>query len=75
MSTHDTQGRPWAKLSELKPGDHVEIDSGMTCMDAGCIREVMKDNLGLFVVCNEGTHHLIGQTGDGEHLVGMYHVR
>ena len=28
MSTHDINGRPWAKLSELKAGDKVETDKG-----------------------------------------------
>lgn len=73
-STHDTSGRPWAKLSELKEGDKIELDSGFTCHAAGPI-EVRADPKGdLYFPCKEGRHMLDGQADDGEHLVGVYRL-
>lgn len=80
-STHDTQGRPWAKLNELKPGDKIELDDGFICTDMK-IRTVFSDEHGLYFFCNgpddslkeKGTehHYLDGQADDGEHCVGVY---
>ncbi len=71
MSTHDTAGRPWAKLSELKQGDELEFDADFTCDPND---EVDSEPDGrLFVLCAEGKHYLDGQcTDDGEHLIGIY---
>lgn len=38
MTTKDKNGREYAKLSELKVGDKLEIDGGFTCMGAISVR-------------------------------------
>lgn len=73
--TTDIAGRPYAKLSELQPGDVLEADDGFTCMKNGERVKVIKDHDGsLFVPCKDGGHHLCGQADDGEHLVGLHLV-
>ena len=74
MDTHDTKGRPWAKLSELKVGDKIETDVGFDCIGAET-RFVCVDDDGLYFVCKEGRHYLTGQTVDDEHLIGIYKVQ
>lgn len=69
--THNTNGRPYAKLSELKAGDIVELDTGFTCHTAGKVA-VCEDKAGLFFECGEGHHYFEGQTEDGEHCVGIF---
>jgi hypothetical protein len=70
--THDTQGRPWAKLSEIKSGDVLTIDSGFTCMAQG-ERKLVEIIAGeCYVRCNHGMHYLNDSADDGEHLVGFY---
>lgn len=71
--TADTSGKPYAKLSELKPGDVLVADGGFTCMKEGARMKVVKDHDGsLFLPCDCGGHHLVGQADDGEHLIGLY---
>lgn len=76
MSTHDKQGFPWAKLSELKPGDKVRVDAGFDCMGPNTVK-VVHSNIrqGLWIGCQHGEHFLEPQADDGEHCVGLYHVR
>lgn len=76
MSTHSTDGREWAKLSALKPGDHLTMDDGFTCGISDQTLEVGKDEHGLYVPCSEGKHYLDGQLSDvdGDHTVGMWVV-
>lgn len=68
---HDKHGRPWAKLSELKASDKVELDGGFTCTPAGTAL-VQGDQVGLFFSCQEGNHYISGQADDGEHCIGIY---
>ena len=68
----DLNGRPYAKLSETKLGDVLIADSGFTCILNGAECQVMQDDDGLYVPCQEGRHYLDGQTDDGEILVGLY---
>lgn len=72
-NTHDANGRPGAKLSELKTDDLVELDSSFTCRAAGKAR-LYTGNGGLAFECSYGWHHLSGQADDGEHYVGVYKV-
>lgn len=72
MSTHSTDGRPWATLSTLKPGDKLQADPGFTCIRANDILTIQGCEHGLFVPCSEGKHFLDGQADDGEHLVGFW---
>lgn len=74
--TYDKNGRPWAKLSELKSGDKIELDGGFGCHKAGNA-EVLSDDTKpegdrLFFGCYYGHHFLSGQADDGEHCVGVY---
>lgn len=86
MSTHSTDGRSWAKLSELKPGDKLIADGGFTCMRDGAIKVVLAEPNGeLYVFCDgpdgeggleEGKchHNLKGQISQENHdsLVGLW---
>lgn len=47
----DINGRPYAKLSELKTGDNVQVDGGFTCIPAGASREVHSGEFGLYILC------------------------
>lgn len=73
-STHDTQGRPYAKLSELKIGDILVPDGSFTCIALGEQQIVQKDVHGLFIDCHGDPswdkHYLLAD--DGEHLIGLY---
>lgn len=76
MSTHDKQGRPWAKLSELKAGDVVEIDSSFTCMTPNQKYTVYEDRKGEFaILCNEGKHWLCGNEPAPDSIIGVYHAK
>ena len=72
MNTTDRQGRPWAKLSELKVGDIVELDGGFTCQEAGVATVHSDEDEKLYFICGDGRHYLSGQADDGEHCVGVY---
>jgi len=73
VSRHSTDGRKWARLSQLRPGDTVEIDDGFRCMTAG--RHVVEaDEDGLFLPCDDGRHYLAGQADAGEHCIGIWPV-
>lgn len=75
MSTHDAEGREWAKLSELTVGDEVVTDGNFTCVDNSVPHVVMVGAGGLCIQCSDGNHYLDGQLGeDGDHLVGLYKV-
>jgi hypothetical protein len=73
---NDIQGRPWAKVSEVKNRSIVKMDDDFSCMMGGVNRIVQEDDGGLFVVCAEGHHYLNGQLSEDEtHYVGVYHVQ
>lgn len=75
MSTHSTDGREWARLSQLKPGDKIACDNGFTCGINGKTLTVEKGagTGNLIVPCRAGAHWLDGQLADdGDHLVGMW---
>lgn len=84
MATNDCDinGKPWAKLSQLKLGDKLRADGGFTCIDEGAVLEIRADDDGELYVdcrgsedatdCGPGLHYLDGQADDGEHLVGFY---
>jgi len=67
----DKNGREYAKLSQLEPGDEIELDTGFTCHKAG-MTYVRRDHNGLYFLCDEGHHYLNGQADNGEDLVGLY---
>lgn len=68
----DKQGREYAKLSELKEGDQVQVDGDFTCMEPWSKLTVQRDGDGIFIPCRDGSHHLAGQADDGENIVGVY---
>lgn len=71
--THDTQGRPYARLSELRAGDRVVLDDGFDCMDGWEEQALLEDNLGLHVTCELERHYIDAQLEpDGDTLVGIY---
>lgn len=74
MSTHSKDGREWAKLSMLKTGDKVTLDSGFTCGIAGLTLEVTIDEKsGPWVTCRSGRHFLDANIADeSDHLVGVW---
>lgn len=76
MSTHSIDGREWAKLSEIKEGDKLQVDADFTCMEDGDVKLVKKRKDGFYVECNEKIHLLDSQLSheDHDHLVGMWKV-
>lgn len=72
--THDKQGRAYAKLSKLKAGDSVIVDSDFDCMDSWSQRIVYSNGKDLFLNCASGMHNLEGQLqDDNDTLIGIYH--
>lgn len=76
----DKQGREYAKLSQLKPGDCLQADSGFECMSPRELFEVKQHDCGeLYINCRDGKHFLVGQTDNNEDIIGLYycppHVR
>ncbi len=70
---NDKNGREWARLSQLAPGDFVCVDGGLACISDGAKREVGYSPSGLFIDCDHGHHFLSGQLGDdGDSLIGIY---
>lgn len=72
----DRFGNTYAKLSELKEGDTVALDTGFPCHKSGpvalCVRG---DKLGFD--CDEGFHSLQGQLADeaeDDSLIGIYKI-
>lgn len=76
MSTHSTDGREWARLSQLKPGDKICTDGGFSCgiNNKTLAVKIDPETKDLCVECDEGMHSLDGQVSeeDGDHLVGMW---
>jgi hypothetical protein len=72
MRTKDKQGRDYAKLSELRAGDMVQVDGDFTCLEPWTKHEVKASDDGLYIECGDGQHELAGQADDGEHCVGVY---
>lgn len=82
MCDRDIDGRVYATLSTLKPGDILEADGGFTCLKEGEVCEVKLDSkeayenksaaAGLYIECSAGEHFLCGQADDGEHCIGLY---
>lgn len=78
--THDTSGRPYARLSELKAGDVVIVDDGFDCMARWSERvvhldpEATVDDDRFQIPCTHKWHNLSGQlTGTDDALTGIYH--
>lgn len=70
--THSTDGREWARLSLLRPGDRLIPDGDFPCLAEGVPVTVRRGVSELFVMCAAGPHELEGQLADdGDHLVGL----
>lgn len=87
MRTHDTSGRPYAKLSKLQAGAKVQVDGGFTCILAGAVLEVKRKHDELYIDCcgsectciedlskpSTDEHYLSGQLDeDNDTLIGVY---
>lgn len=71
----DANGREWAKLSKLKPGDMVTVDIGFDCMNPNQQHEVQTFNGEPYLICSHGFHFLTGQLEtDGDSLIAVYHT-
>jgi hypothetical protein len=67
----DKQGREYAKLSELKVGETIEVDRTFDGVEK--YRLVLEDSGRLWVLDNAGRHFLDGELmPDGDSLVGVY---
>lgn len=74
----DKFGRAYAKVSDVKEGDRLEVDGDFTCMKNGSVYTVCKDESGLFVLCKAGGHYLDGQiegVGVEAFYMGLYPAR
>jgi hypothetical protein len=72
--SHDLQGRPYAKISEVKAGDVLETDGDFTCMPKGekvLVRETEKGDL--YFYCDELYHGLCGQIKE-DYYIGLYKI-
>jgi hypothetical protein len=70
----DIQGRQYARLSDLKEGDIVQVDSSFTCLVPWNEYKVHTDiSSQLYIRCKMGRHYLDGQLED-EFLIGVYPV-
>ena len=72
MIGYDKNGKPYAKLSDLKEGDVVIPDGGFDCMAKGDHRKIIADGDRLYVNCGKGQHFLDGQDDGDGYLVGLY---
>jgi hypothetical protein len=70
--TTDISGRAYAKYSELKAGDFVEVDAGFDCLTPGR-HEVKSDGSDLYLECKHGAHYLTMEKDKG-YLIGVYLV-
>ncbi len=61
----------WAKLTQVKVGDKVQIDAGFSCCDSGIV-VIHNDDDDLYFLCQHGRHYLAGQAAAEENLVGIY---
>lgn len=76
MSTHDRNGREWAKVSDIKEGSIISTDSNMGCVPMGTRLKVEYDGPRdwLYFNCAGERHYLGGHLNDeGTHYVGIYH--
>ena len=71
MASHDKNGREYAKLSDLKKGDPIELDDGFTCLFVQQT-PVFEQETGLYFPCNHGMHFLKGQDDGDGYCVGVY---
>jgi hypothetical protein len=59
------------KLTDLKEGQFVKVDSGFSCMKEG-VKKVYQNDKGFYVLCSHGKHYLDGQEDEkGSDLVGV----
>jgi hypothetical protein len=73
MPMQDKNGREWARLSQLMPGDEVQCDGGFTCLPNKAVATVKEDSDGKYISCDHGKHYLDGQLEtDGDSLIGLY---
>lgn len=71
--THDLQGRPYAKMSDLKVGDIIQVDGDFTCIPANAKRTVRLLHGELYLDYSCGAHLLCGQEEDDcDTLIGIY---
>ena len=72
---NDKNRGEYVKLSQLKPGDFVEIDESLDCMDRGGLHEVKSVHGEMYLVCDHGYHFLKGQLEtDNDSLIGVYSI-
>lgn len=74
MTSHDINGREYAKLSELKVGQVIEADSDFTCLKKGAAKyiiygDVVRGSESFYIECLQGKHYL---KNDNDYLVGFY---
>lgn len=69
----DLQGRPYAKISEVKEGTRLQVDGDFVCIAKDAIVTVQSGEGELFVECSAGGHDLAGQI-QGDYYNGMYLV-
>jgi len=63
------------KFLDLTEGMMLQADTGFTCLDAGAVRTVQRDERGAFVIaCRDGLHCLDGQCADNGDLIGIHQI-
>jgi hypothetical protein len=73
MNQDDTPPRPYARLADVKAGDHLIAGEGFFCLTPGSRNYVTRDRDGdLVIFCHTGAHMLLQHDlGDGL-LTGLY---
>ncbi|MDR3513746.1 MAG: hypothetical protein P4L73_19085 [Caulobacteraceae bacterium] len=73
MAEADIDGRAYARLDDLQPGDTLIPDGGFDCLAEGQPRRVWRRESGeLCIDCRSGVHVLAGQDDGDGFLVGLY---
>ena len=70
----DFQGRPYAKMAELKAGDEIQVSMDFLCIPSNAKRIVRERAglSGLWISCSFGEHFLGDHEGNGDILIGIY---
>lgn len=56
-----------ACYGDFKVGDTFVAGDNLTCVTKGDVLTIMEDKSGLFFVCSDGRHTIVGR-GDGEEI-------
>jgi len=59
------------QLADIKEDTVLVVDGGFSCLTEGEFVVASRDDIGLYVPCDDGKHYLAGQTDHHGDLVGL----